>query len=144
MRKQRKKIFRDIYLFRYYDDRFFGCSTFVFSTFFRLGVLTTKKLFAIFNFRNITFLHYSILCFPTDISFTRRSRGLTAVGTLMFDKMISGRQLVFMEINKPISQLISNTETITRGFGWKTQGEQSCRIGMKSMFSTYIFCRCHS
>ena len=44
MRKQRKKIFRDIYLFRYYDVRFFGRSTFVFSTFFRLGVLTTKNI----------------------------------------------------------------------------------------------------
>ena len=29
MRKQGKKIFRDIYLFRYYDVRFFGRSTFV-------------------------------------------------------------------------------------------------------------------
>ena len=49
MRRQRKKIFRDIYLFRYYDVRlfdvrFFGRSTFVFLTFFRLGVLTTKNI----------------------------------------------------------------------------------------------------
>ena len=115
MRKQREKIFRVIYLFRYYDVRFFGCSTFVFSTFFRLGVLTTKYISC--SLFLIPFLYFNILYFPTDISFTRRSQGLTAVGALMFDKMISGRQLVFREINKPVNQLISNTETITKGFG---------------------------
>ena len=31
------------------------------------------------------------------------SNNITAVGALMFDKMISGRQLVFREINKPIN-----------------------------------------
>ena len=44
MRKKRKKIFRDIYLFRYYDVRIFGRPTFLFSTFFRLSVLTTKNI----------------------------------------------------------------------------------------------------
>ena len=38
-----------------------------------------------------------------DISFTRRGRGLTAVGALVFDKTISGRQLVFRETRKPIN-----------------------------------------
>ena len=49
MKKQRRKIFRDVHLFRHYDFRlydvrFFGHSTFVFSTFFRLRVLTTKNI----------------------------------------------------------------------------------------------------
>ena len=38
-----------------------------------------------------------------DISFTRRGRGLTAMGALTFDKMISGCQLVFRETNKLIN-----------------------------------------
>ena len=44
MKKQGKKIFRDIYLFRYSDVRFFGRFAFVFSTFFRLGILTNKNI----------------------------------------------------------------------------------------------------
>ena len=36
----------------------------------------------------------TILVLRQDISFTRRGRGLTAVGALMFDKIIFGRQLV--------------------------------------------------
>ena len=35
-----------------------------------------------------------------DISFTRRGRGLTTVGALVFDKTISRRQLGFGETNK--------------------------------------------
>ena len=42
-----------------------------------------------------------------DISFTRRGRGQTAIGALIFDKMISGRQIVFRETNKPINYSIN-------------------------------------
>ena len=38
-----------------------------------------------------------------DISFTRRRRGLTAVGALIFAKTIFGHHLVSRETNKPIN-----------------------------------------
>ena len=56
------------------------------------------------QFINISEIEYLITHLRHDISFTRRGRGLTAVGArITVDKPISGYQLVFRETNNPIN-----------------------------------------